>query len=89
MGEEVYLSNVCAYLADGGEEEEAGHPFIMRETGFAGEVVEVLDEAFEDVFQAGVGALRIDELDVVCYVVDCEVLEGRDVDLGGIHYMGC
>lgn len=50
LGEEVYLSNVCAYLPDGGEEEEAGHPFVVGEAGFAGEVVEVLDEAFEDVF---------------------------------------
>lgn len=33
--------------------------------------------------------MRVDELDVVGYVVDCEVLEGRDVDLGGIHCMGC
>ena len=45
----------------------------------------MLDEAFKDIFQAGVGALGVDELDVVCDVVDCEVLEGRNVDLGGIH----
>lgn len=49
-GEGGYLANVCADLADGGEEEKAGHPFVVGEAGFAGEVVEVLDEAVEDVF---------------------------------------
>ena len=39
LGEEVYLSNVCAYLPDGGEEEEAGHPFVVGEASFTGEVV--------------------------------------------------
>jgi len=57
-------------LADGGEEGDSGGPFGGREAGFAGEGVEVRDEAGEDVAGAGGGTLGVYEVDVFGYVFD-------------------
>lgn len=79
------LSHVAADLADLGQEQQAGHPFFGAETGLARKVVQVSDEPLEDVFHALVLAERVDEDDILGDVVDGEVLEGRDLDLGGVH----
>lgn len=73
-----FLPHIRAHLADLREEHETGLPFLEAEASFAGEVVDVLDEAFHYVFGAGVGALAVYELGVFRYVLDCEVFEMRE-----------
>ena len=62
--QDEFLSGVGADLAGGSEKVDAGHPFRGGKAGFQGEGVEVGDEPFEDVFHAGVGVLRVDQVDV-------------------------
>lgn len=77
----AYLAHICAGLADLGEELEACHPFFMAKSGFSGEVVEVLCQPFEDVFQSRVWTLTVDQLDIVGDVVYVEIFEHRHIDL--------
>lgn len=61
-------------------------PFFEAETGLARKVVDVLDEAVEDVAGAWVGALAVYELGVFGYVFYCEIFEvweGGEVVGGG------
>ena len=76
-----YLPYICAFLAYGGEELYACHPFCGTETGFAREIVHMRDQAFQDIFQSRIGGLRVDEMHVIGNVVNCEVFEDRHVDL--------
>jgi len=77
--EDEFLTDGGGDLADGGEEGDSGGPFGGRETGFAGEGVQVCDEAGEDVAGARGGALGVYEVDVFGYVFD----------LGGRVSEGC
>ena len=43
------------------------------------------DETFEDVFHAGVWVVGVDEIDIFRDVICVEILQWRDLDLGGIH----
>lgn len=43
------------------------------------------DETFEDVFHAGVWVVGVDKIDIFSDVVCVEILQWRDLDLGGIH----
>ena len=58
--EVAYLADICAGLPDLGEELKACHPFFMAESGFPGEVVEMLCKSFEDIFQSRVWTLTVD-----------------------------
>lgn len=68
--EDEFLAHVGADLAYFGQEAEAGHPFVAAETSFAGEVVEVCDEALKHVFHALVFAERIDRDHILGDVVN-------------------
>jgi len=61
-------------LADGGEEGDSRGPFGGAEAGFAGESVQVCDEAGEDVAGTWGRALGVYEVDVFGYILD---LRGR------------
>lgn len=82
-----YLADIRTDLAYFSQEAETGHPFVRAETGFSGEVVEMGDEAFEDVAGSVVLAERVDSDDVFGDVVDGEVFHGGDFDGGGIHFV--
>lgn len=71
-------------MPDLGEELKACHPFFMAESGFPGEVVEVLCKSFEDIFQSRVWTLTVDQLDIIGDVVYVEVFEHRHIDLGRV-----
>jgi len=45
----------------------------------------MLHKSLQQVLQSWIGALGVDELDIFCDVVYCEIFQGRDVDFGGIH----
>ena len=72
------MSHIRTYLPDLRQELYAGHPLIEAKARFAREVMQVRDEALHDVFQARVGALRIDAVHVLGDVFDCEVFEFGD-----------
>lgn len=76
VGEKYEFVSLCgADLPYGDEEVETGEPFVKGEPSFTGEVVEVGDEPFEDVFETWVGALRVDSVHVFGDVFYGEVFE--------------
>ena len=75
----AYLPHIRADLSNLRQEEEASHPFVVAKPGFSGKVMEMLNYALEDVLQAWVRASRVDQLDIVCNVIDRQVLERRYV----------
>jgi hypothetical protein len=79
------LSNICADLSHRRQEEQSCHPFLVAEPGLTSEVVKMLDNSLEDILQSWVRALRVDELDIVCDVVNSKVLERRYVHFRRIH----
>lgn len=81
----AYLSHITAYLTDLRQELQAGHPLFGAEPGLARKVVQVGDQPLQHVLQAGILAEGVDEDDILGDVVDGEILQGRDLDLGGIH----
>lgn len=81
VGGETHIADVVGDLAASDEEGDGGHPFVCAETGLAGKVVEVGDEAGHEVGQAGVGGLRVDADGVGGDVVDGEIQEGGDVEV--------
>jgi hypothetical protein len=73
-----YLSHICTYLPYLSKELYSSHPFIEAESCFAREVVEMGYEALHHVLQSRVGTLRINAVDVLGDVFDCEVFELGD-----------
>lgn len=59
---------------------------MRAESSLARKVVQVQDEALEDVFRARVLAERVDADGVFGDVVDGEVFHWGDIDGGGIHF---
>ena len=43
------------------------------------------DETFEDVPHAGIGVVGVNEVNILSDVVGVQILQWRDLDLGGIH----
>ena len=78
--QDEFLADVATDLADFCQELDSCHPLVCAETGLASKVVDVGDESLEQVFHARVFALRIDHVYILGNIVDCEVLQWRDVD---------
>lgn len=70
----AYLSNICTDLPDLRQELYASHPLIEAQSSLAREIVEVRYQAFHNVFQSWIGALRVYEMDIVGDVFDGEIL---------------
>ena len=87
--EDHFMAEVGGNLADLREEGDGGLPFFGRESDFTGEVVKVGDGALEDVAGAGVAALRIDYVHVLCDVVGCHVLHWGDGFVDGNTAVCC
>jgi len=77
----THLSHVCADLPNLCQEEKTSHPFVVAKPGLSGKVVQMLHYPLEDILQPWVRASRVDQFDVVCNVVDRQVLERRHVHL--------
>lgn len=69
------LSDIRAYLANLSQELDACVPLFEAETCFSRKVMDVLNQAVHYVFGTRVRALRIDQLCVICDVLDGEVFE--------------
>lgn len=80
-----YLSDIRAHLTGPREELDTSHPFAAREANLARKVVEVRDQALEDVFHARVGLVGVDQVDIVGDVVGIEIFQWWNLDLGGVH----
>ena len=76
-----------AGLAGAGEELEGGLPFSGGEAGFARELVEVGDEAREEVVEAGIAGVGIDVDCMEGDIFDCKVFHRRVGGFVGGH--GC
>lgn len=64
---------------------ESSHPLARTQPYLAHKVVEVMHEPLEDIFGSRVRVARVDEHDVFGDVLSGEILDGWDLDLGGIH----
>lgn len=79
------MSVIAADLPDGDEEVEGGFPFLCTKPSLAGKVVEMRDEALEEMFDSLAFALGVYEDGVLGDVLDVHVLDIWDVYLCRIH----
>lgn len=79
------MSDIAADLPDGDEEVEGNFPFLCTKPGLACKVVEMRDEALEEILDALAFALRVYEDRILGDVVDVHVLDVWDDYLCRIH----
>lgn len=72
------MAEIIADLAYFGQKLNPGLPFVGGETSLPGEVVEVGYDALEEIAEARIGALGIDDVDVVGDIFGGQVLHGRN-----------
>lgn len=80
-----YLSNIRTDLPDLSQELQASHPLRRGKSSLAREIMEVRDEALQDVLHSRVLAERVDADHILGDVFHRQVLHRRDLDLRGIH----
>lgn len=80
------MSDIGTNLAYLSQEIDGCHPFFRAQTCLSREVVEVADEALEDVGEAGIRSLRVDADGVLCDILDREIFRGRDLGFRWIHF---
>lgn len=69
------MPQVIADLSDLRQEGHPGVPFLCGQTGFTGEIMQVCDDAIDKISESRVGALRVDQMDIIGDVIGGEVLE--------------
>lgn len=81
----AYMANLAGDLPDPHQEVQRCHPFRGAEASLARKVVQMRDEALEEVCEALVASLRVDAHRVLRDIVNVEILHRRSLDLRGIH----
>src|SRR5690348_17017778 len=82
-----YLSHVAADLTRGSQESDASHPLSCAQSCLPCEVMEVTDQPLHDILHAGIGIVRVYQEDVLRDILSGQILQRRDRDLRGIHFV--
>lgn len=85
------MAEVIADLTYLGQKLNPGLPFLGGETSFPGEVMEVGYDALEEIAESRIGALGIDDVDIVGNIFGGQILHGGDRRRGfaATHTGGC
>ena len=77
----TYLSDVSTNLTHSGQKLQCSHPFLRTESCFSSKVMEVCNEALEDVGKTKIWTLRIDADGIFGDVIDGQVLHWRHLGI--------
>lgn len=84
-GDKTYLSDIRTNLTSLCQELNPSHPLASAQPRLASKVMQMHDESFKDILHTCIRVVGIDPDDVLGNVVDVQVHQWRNFDLGRIH----